>query len=73
MSCAYVLPLKTGFYYNSTLMQTHNIARERKFYRSLMFDHRNRDGSLGFVSLTENLMMVAMAFWMLLKPAGLGH
>ena len=28
---------------------------------------------LGFVSLSENLMMVAMAIWMLLKPAGLGH
>lgn len=28
---------------------------------------------LGFVSLTENLMMVAMAVWMILKPAGLGH
>ena len=27
---------------------------------------------LGFVSLTENLMMVAMALWMLLKPAGVG-
>ncbi|REF68934.1 MULTISPECIES: MauE/DoxX family redox-associated membrane protein [Paracoccus] len=27
---------------------------------------------LGFVSLTENLMMVAMALWMLLKPAGIG-
>ncbi|SMQ67594.1 Glutaredoxin [Devosia lucknowensis] len=26
---------------------------------------------LGFVSLTENLMMVAMAVWMLLKPAGM--
>jgi len=23
---------------------------------------------LGFVSLTENLMMVAMALWMLFKP-----
>ena len=28
---------------------------------------------LGFVSLSENLMMVGMALWMLLKPAGLGH
>jgi glutaredoxin len=27
---------------------------------------------LGFVSLTENLMMVGMALWMLLKPAGIG-
>lgn len=27
---------------------------------------------LGFVSLTENLMMVAMAVWMLVKPMGLG-
>jgi glutaredoxin len=27
---------------------------------------------LGFVSLTENLMMVGMAVWMLLKPAGVG-
>ena len=27
---------------------------------------------LGFVSLTENLMMVTMALWMLLKPAGVG-
>ncbi len=27
---------------------------------------------LGFVSLTENLMMVAMALWMLLKPMGVG-
>lgn len=27
---------------------------------------------LGFVSLTENLMMVAMAIWMLVKPAVLG-
>ncbi|MCO6386681.1 glutaredoxin [Aliihoeflea sp. 40Bstr573] len=27
---------------------------------------------LGFVSLTENLMMVAMAVWMLLKPMGMG-
>jgi Glutaredoxin and related proteins len=26
---------------------------------------------LGFVSLTENLMMVAMAIWMLFKPAGM--
>jgi hypothetical protein len=26
---------------------------------------------LGFVSLTEHLMMVAMAIWMLLKPAGM--
>lgn len=28
---------------------------------------------LGFVSLTENLMMVAMALWMLFKPWLLGH
>ncbi len=28
---------------------------------------------LGFVSLTENLMMVGMAIWMILRPAGLGH
>lgn len=28
---------------------------------------------LGFVSLTVNLMMVGMAIWMILKPAGLGH
>ena len=28
---------------------------------------------LGFVSLTENLMMVAMAVWMLVKPMGLAH
>lgn len=28
---------------------------------------------LGFVSLTENLMMVSMAIWMFLKPTGLGH
>ena len=27
---------------------------------------------LGFVSLTENVMMVAMAVWMLMKPMGLG-
>ncbi len=27
---------------------------------------------LGFVSLTENLMMVGMAIWMLLKPTGMG-
>lgn len=27
---------------------------------------------LGFVSLTENLMMVGMALWMLLKPMGVG-
>lgn len=27
---------------------------------------------LGFVSLTENLMMVAMAIWMLFKPMGVG-
>jgi glutaredoxin len=27
---------------------------------------------LGFVSLTENLMMVAMAVWMLARPAGMG-
>ncbi len=27
---------------------------------------------LGFVSLTENLMMVGMAVWMLLKPVGVG-
>ena len=28
---------------------------------------------LGFVSLTENLMMVGMAIWMLSKPALIGH
>jgi glutaredoxin len=28
---------------------------------------------LGFVSLTENLMMVGMAIWMILRPAALGH
>lgn len=28
---------------------------------------------LGFVSLTENLMMVGMAIWMTLKPTGIGH
>ena len=28
---------------------------------------------LGFVSLTENLMMVGMAVWMILKPIGMGH
>lgn len=28
---------------------------------------------LGFVSLTENLMMIAMAVWMLFKPLVLGH
>ncbi|PJI87202.1 glutaredoxin [Sphingomonas koreensis] len=28
---------------------------------------------LGFVSLTENLMMVAMAAWMIFKPIGLVH
>jgi hypothetical protein len=27
---------------------------------------------LGFVSLTENLMMVGMAVWMLFKPVGVG-
>jgi len=27
---------------------------------------------LGFVSLTENLMMMGMAIWMLTKPAGVG-
>lgn len=27
---------------------------------------------LGFVSLTENLMMIAMAVWMLVRPAGMG-
>ncbi len=27
---------------------------------------------LGFVSLTENLMMIGMALWMLLKPMGVG-
>jgi len=32
----------------------------------------DRHVSLGFVSLTENLMMVAMAVWMALKPAGVG-
>lgn len=28
---------------------------------------------LGFVSLTENMMMIAMAIWMVLKPMGMGH
>lgn len=28
---------------------------------------------LGFVSLTENLMMVAMAAWMIFKPMAMGH
>lgn len=28
---------------------------------------------LGFVSLSENLMMVGMAIWMLVKPMGMGH
>ncbi len=28
---------------------------------------------LGFVSLTENLMMVGMAVWMIFKPLGMGH
>jgi len=28
---------------------------------------------LGFVSLTENLMMLAMAIWMIFKPLGLTH
>lgn len=28
---------------------------------------------LGFVSLTENLMMVAMAIWMIFKPMGVTH
>ena len=28
---------------------------------------------LGFVSLTENLMMIAMAIWMLIKVTMLGH
>lgn len=28
---------------------------------------------LGFVSLTENLMMIGMAVWMIFKPMGLGH
>ena len=27
---------------------------------------------LGFVSLTENLMMIGMALWMLFKPMGIG-
>ena len=27
---------------------------------------------LGFVSLTENLIMVVMVLWMLLKPMGIG-
>ena len=27
---------------------------------------------LGFISLTENLMMLAMAIWMLIKPAAMG-
>lgn len=33
----------------------------------------NSNVPLGFVSLSENLMMIGMAVWMLLKPAGLGH
>jgi hypothetical protein len=28
---------------------------------------------LGFVSLTENVMMVAMALWMLFAPASMMH
>ncbi|MFN6987373.1 MAG: MauE/DoxX family redox-associated membrane protein, partial [Rhizobium oryzihabitans] len=28
---------------------------------------------LGFVSLSENLMMVGMAIWMLVKPMTMGH
>ena len=28
---------------------------------------------LGFVSLSENLMMVGMAIWMLVKPMVMGH
>ena len=28
---------------------------------------------LGFVSLTENLMMISMAVWMIFKPMGIGH
>ncbi|MCW5647515.1 MAG: glutaredoxin [Sphingopyxis sp.] len=28
---------------------------------------------LGFVSLTENLMMIGMAVWMIFKPMGIGH
>ncbi len=32
----------------------------------------NSNVPLGFVSLTENLMMIAMALWMLAKPAGMG-
>jgi hypothetical protein len=27
---------------------------------------------LGFVSLTENLMMIGMAVWMIVKPMGIG-
>lgn len=32
----------------------------------------NSNVPLGFVSLTENLMMIAMAVWMVLKPVSLG-
>jgi len=32
----------------------------------------NSNVPLGFVSLTENLMMVGMAVWMLVKPMGVG-
>lgn len=32
----------------------------------------NSNVPLGFVSLTENVMMVAMAVWMLLRPMGVG-
>jgi glutaredoxin len=33
----------------------------------------NSNVPLGFVSLAENLMMVGMAIWMILKPMGVGH
>lgn len=33
----------------------------------------NSNVPLGFVSLAENLMMIGMAVWMVLKPVGLGH
>ncbi len=32
----------------------------------------NSNVPLGFVSLTENLMMVSMAIWMIVKPVGVG-
>ncbi|MGY6519662.1 MAG: MauE/DoxX family redox-associated membrane protein [Lysobacteraceae bacterium] len=50
-------------------------------FKAVYIDHRelkcacvggDSNVPLGFVSLTENLMMVGMAVWMLLKPAGVG-